>query len=59
MRDMVEKLNANDIEIITDFLPDETYNHLTLAFLPDFNGASSDARREAEAPGSKKPNVVY
>ena len=49
-RAMVESFNKNDVQIIADFLPDESYNHLTLEFVPDFNGASSDERRMVENP---------
>jgi len=58
VRELVQKLNQNDIQIMADFIPDELYNHLTVKFVPDFNGASSDSRRLAEDPNAK-PTVKY
>ena len=49
-REMVKEINKRDIQIVADFIPDEVYDHLTLEFVPDFNGATSDERRLSEDP---------
>jgi hypothetical protein len=59
LRNHVGHINdSGDIQIVADFFPDEGYDYSKLDFDPNFNGASSDARRLKENPEAL-PTVKY